>query len=368
MRGRLNDGRTSAVHDVRLIVDPEAGSLRFEPFVDGAATPDLWPLAQIRLIERTAQGARLAVEGRDGARLQVGAEARDFLKLHCPNLDRRPKAYWSGGRVLLWIVLAFGGLFGTLFVLLPRVAHQAAVILPGSLDRQLGASSEQGMVAMLGFSGKPVQRCVLPSGLAALDRLTQRLAAAGGLPATPRVTVLNSPVVNAFALPGQRILLLSGILDRAEGPSAIAGILGHEMGHVAHHDPTEALVRNAGMGLLLGIAMGDVFGGSSAGIATLMLTRSAYSRAAEQAADGFALATLAAAGIESLPLARFYGRIGREQAASGTLVPSLLSTHPDPGDRQARVEREGRAGSRALSDEDWSALLRICDELAPDES
>ena len=366
MRGRLNDGRTSAVHEVRLVVDPDAGLIRFEPDAGQAAAPEPWPLGDIRLVERTAQGARLAVEGRDGARLQVGIEARDFLALHCPNLHRRTKGHWSGLRVALWVVLAFGGLLGTLFVLLPLVAHQAAIVLPRALDRQLGTSSEQAMVAMLRLSGREVRRCVLPSGVAALDRLATKLAVAGGLPETPRITVLNSPIVNAFALPGQRILLLSGVIDRSEGPSVIAGILGHEMGHVAHHDPTEALVRNAGMGLLIGVAMGDIFGGSSAGIAPLLLTRNAYSREAERAADGFALATLAAAGIESQPLARFYSRIGREQAKSGVIIPSLLSTHPDPGDRQARVEREGRPGARAMSDEDWGAVLRICDRLAPD--
>ena len=367
MRGRLNDGRTSAVHEVHLVVDPEAGYVRFEPAVEAAAVPEPWPLARIRLVERTGQGARLTVEGWEGARLQVDAEARDFLTLHCPDLHRRPKANWSGLRVAMWVVLAFGGLVGTLFVLLPRVAHQAAIVLPGSLDRQLGASSEKAMLTMLQLSGRAARRCVQPAGMAALDRLATRLAAAGGLAETPRVTVLNSPVVNAFALPGERILLLSGIIDRAEGSSTIAGILGHEMGHVAHHDPTEALVRNAGMGLLIGVAMGDLFGGSSAGIATLMLTRNAYSREAEQAADGFALSTLAAAGIDSQPLGRFYSRIGREQAASGVLIPSLLSTHPDPGDREARVAREGHGGASAMSNEDWSALLRICDQLAPDK-
>lgn len=223
MRGRLNDGRTSAVHEVRLVVDPDAGVVRFEPTVEDAPVPEPWSIAQVRMVERTAQGARLTVEGRD-VRLQVGVEGRDFLALHCPNLHRRPKAHWSGLRIALWMLLAFGGLFGTLFVLLPRVAHQAAIVLPRSLDRQLGASSERGMVAMLHLSGKPVQRCVLPAGVAALDRLAATLTAAGGLPEKPRITVLNSPVVNAFALPGQRILLLSGILDRSEGPSAIAGL------------------------------------------------------------------------------------------------------------------------------------------------
>ncbi|HEV2676800.1 MAG TPA: M48 family metallopeptidase [Aliidongia sp.] len=367
MRGRLNDGRTTAVHDVHLTVDPDAGQLRFEPAADGAVRLEPWPLADVRVVERNGQGARLTVGGWEGARLQVGVEARDFLALHCPNLHRRPRARWSGGRVALWCLLAVVGLTGTLFVLLPRVAHQAALVLPASLERQLGASSERGMVSMLTLGGTPIRRCVAPTGQAALDRLGARLATAGGLAEAPRIAVLDSSIVNAFALPGHRVLLFSGLLDRAEGPSAIAGILGHEMGHVAHHDPTEALVRNAGLGLLVGVATGDLFGGSTAGIATLLLTRNAYSREAERAADGFALTTLAAAGIESLPLARFYRRIGREAAASGALVPSLLSTHPDPGDRQARVEREGHDGAPAMDDKDWQALLRICDKQAPDE-
>ncbi len=354
------------MHQVRLVVDPEAGFVRFEPVDEGAATPDPWPLDRMRLVERTRQGARLTVEGLEGTRLQVDAEAHRFLALHCPLLHRRPKGRWSLDRVALWSLLAIIGFAGTLFVLLPGVAHRAALVLPSSIDRRLGKSSEQGMLTILRLSGKPVLECTEPAGRAALDRLTQRLAAAGGLSPVPRVTMLNSSVVNAFALPGDRILLLNGILERSEGPSAVAGILGHEMGHIAHHDPTEAIVRDASLGLLIGVAMGDVFGGSSAGIATLMMTRSAYSREAERAADGFALSTLAAAGIESLPLARFYGRIGREQAAATALVPSLLNTHPDPGDRQARVEREGRPGASAMSDEDWAALLRICDRVAPD--
>ncbi|GGF36881.1 metalloendopeptidase [Aliidongia dinghuensis] len=365
MRGRLFDGRTSAAHEVRLVVDPDAGLLRFEPEAAEARGPDPWPLAQIRTIERTASGARLGVEGIEGARLQLGAEARDYLAPHCPNLRRRPRSRWSGVRVALWCVLAIVGLGATLFVLLPMFAHQAALVLPRGIDRQLGESSERGFASMLGLSGKPVRRCMAPAGLAALDRLTARLAQAGGLPETPRVVVLDSRVINAFALPGERILLLSGVINRAENAPAVAGILGHEMGHIAHHDPTEALVRNAGMGLLVGIAMGDIFGGSSAGIATLMLTRNAYSREAERAADGFALRALATAGIDAMPLGRFYGRIAREQAASGVLVPSLLSTHPDPGDRQARVEREGRPGDAAMSNEDWKAFLGICDELGP---
>jgi hypothetical protein len=46
------------------------------------------------------------------------------------------------------------------------------------------------------------------------------------------------------------------------------------------------------------------------------------------------------------------------------VIPTLLSSHPDPGDRQALVEREGKPGGPALGDEEWKALLRICDEEA----
>jgi predicted Zn-dependent protease len=250
-------------------------------------------------------------------------------------------------------------------VLLPRLAHQVAAILPVSLERRLGETSERGLATVLGFSRGSARRCDLPSGAAALDGLAARLAQAGGLQATPRVTVFSSPLVNAFALPGNRIVLLSGLLDRAEGPEAIAGVLGHEMGHIAHHDPTEAVVRNSGLGLVIGIATGDLFGGSSAGIAALLLTREAHSRDMERAADGFALSTLAAAGIDSRPLGRFYGRLARERRSNGTAVPQLLSTHPDPGDRQARVEREGRLGGPAMDDAAWQALLRICDRQVP---
>jgi len=137
LRGRLNDGLTSTVHEVHLTVDPDAGLLRFEPVREGASAPEPWPLRLIRLIERTKTVARLTVEGRDGTRLAVDLAAREFLALHCPDLGRRARGYWSGGRVALWSVLSLGGLCLTLFVLLPLFAHQVARILPASIERGL---------------------------------------------------------------------------------------------------------------------------------------------------------------------------------------------------------------------------------------
>jgi predicted Zn-dependent protease len=50
--------------------------------------------------------------------------------------------------------------------------------------------------------------------------------------------VLASPVPNAFALPGGRIYLLNGLLQKAESADEIAGVIAHEMGHVSHRDQT----------------------------------------------------------------------------------------------------------------------------------
>src|ERR1700758_2594069 len=100
-------------------------------------------------------------------------------------------------RVAAWVVLALAGFLCTLFLLLPRFAHQTAVMLPRSIDRQLGISSERGMATMLQLAGEPARRCVQPAGAAALRRLMARLASAGGLAEVPEVVVLNSPIVNA---------------------------------------------------------------------------------------------------------------------------------------------------------------------------
>ncbi len=104
-------------------------------------------------------------------------------------------------------------------------------------------------------------------GRAALDKLVGKLAAAAQLPFPLRVDVVRRSEPNAFALPGGHIYVYQGLIDRAQSPDELAGVLAHEMGHVAHRDGTRTVLQTAGLSFLFGMMLGDFVGGGAVVIA-----------------------------------------------------------------------------------------------------
>ena len=87
------------------------------------------------------------------------------------------------------------------------------------------------------------------------------------MPHPLRPAVLRVRVPNAVALPGGRIYVFQGLIDKAESPDELAGVIGHEIGHVAHRDGTRAVLQSAGLSFLLGMLLGDFVGGGAVVIA-----------------------------------------------------------------------------------------------------
>ena len=175
--------------------------------------------------------------------------------------------------------------------------------------------------------------------------------------------VIRSPEVNAFAAPGGRVAILSGLLESASGPDEVAAVLAHELGHVAHRDGLRAVLRQAGTQGLLTLFAGDLAGGSLAGLTQMALAAS-YSREMEVEADAFAHDMLTDAGLPTTALASFFRRLQREQGEPGEGMARHFASHPN---FTARIEaaltadqRRGGAWRPALEDADWIALKEIC--------
>ncbi len=334
--------------------------------LDGEAIVDRWPLDEIRLVERPIKGSpvRYRRADRDGPRLAAAWESLDLIAPHCPDLSRVPVRERHAARLALWIGAGILSLIGLMLFSLPYFARQLAAVFPPSLEARIGTGTERAIRTLLG-GGSELRTCYTPAGRAALNRLARRLADAADLAPPPRIVVLDSPILNALALPGNRVLVLRGLLDKAPGPDALAGVLGHEFGHIAHRDPMEAAIRQSGLSILIGLLVGDIYGGSAIGGAALVLLNTAYTRDAEAAADRAALATLDSAGIDSTGMADFFHMVGEEEAKSGgNSLPAFMMTHPDPGDREAMFRQNAQghphAGEPAMSDADWQAIRAIC--------
>lgn len=153
--------------------------------------------------------------------------------------------------------------------------------------------------------------------------------------------VLNSPVANAFALPGGYVYITRGLLGYLENEAQLAVVLGHETGHVAaRHASQQALEQQVGQIALIGgaVAGQELLGvpGQSilnlGGQAAKYLFLS-YSRDDEREADRLGVEYAAMQHYQAKDAAGFFGALKRLTQQSGQSIPDWQSTHPDPSER-----------------------------------
>jgi Zn-dependent protease with chaperone function len=365
VEGRYSDGKRAVSTLVRVRLDHDHLTLTHS---DGAIVA-IWPLVDVRLIDDLARHAP--------ARLAPGPERDERLSVTSSDLvaelkRRNRKVYRDVyGKSREWkLVLWWGGgaiasLVALFTIILPLFAHQLARLVPESLERRMGAWMADLVIAQFGPKEKAKALCDAPQGVAALDRLAQRLAQAMPPRTELTVRVVNSKIVNALALPGGQVLFFRGLIDKAASPNAVAGVLAHEIAHVDLRHATEVTIQKTTTGVLVGMLMGDVVGFSVLGSLAQELIGSRYTREAETAADARAVAMMRAAGLATHPFAIFM-----EQMQSGEGGPlnmlAYLASHPPSPERAARIRAGGAEGAVALTQAEWTALKTICPTSAPD--
>jgi predicted Zn-dependent protease len=157
--------------------------------------------------------------------------------------------------------------------------------------------------------------------------------------------ILDSPIINAMALPGGHIYVTRGMLAHLNSEDQLAVVLAHEVGHVAaRHAARQTWQQRLGQGLLLGGAiLGQTVLGLPAeqilnlGATAAQLIFLRYSREDELEADRLAVEYSSLAGYNAGEAANFFRTLARIQEKEGQGLPNFLSTHPDPGDRIQRI-------------------------------
>jgi predicted Zn-dependent protease len=333
-------------------------SLRFADaleIVGGDAVLARWPYEAIRRREAQPGVLRLGVTvGPDLARLDVtDLELQQQLALQCHDLDREREERGGTWKIVGWSLAAATSLALAAIFLVPLAAERLAGLVPAPLERRLGAAVDNQVRSMFGAG-----TCTSPAGDAALAKLTRELVRTSLQSVRADVAVLRSAIPNAIALPGERVYLFDGLLRRAENPDEIAGVLAHELGHVAHRDSLKRLLQTGGTSFLLGLLFGDVTGGAAIIIAARTMIDGSYSRDAERRADAFAADTMLALGRSPQPMGFLLRRIDKK----GGIVPPFLPSHPVTEERlQALGSRPvERMGPPLLSDDEWRALQAIC--------
>ncbi|MEZ5775769.1 MAG: M48 family metallopeptidase [Hyphomicrobiaceae bacterium] len=265
-----------------------------------------------------------------------------------------------------WLVLTalVAAIVGGIWALDLSPAKAVARLLPDPVRNAIGERAAEAFT-----DGHPV--CTDPRGTEALARLAARLSAASGTDRPFHVRVVDWDIVNAFALPGEQIVISTGLIDAAETPDEVAGVLAHEMGHGIEYHPEAGIIRAVGVSA----GMELVFSGSSSTLGNIggAVLQLRYSRGAEREADAHAIRILKEAGISVKPLAGFFRRLSALEGSDGdhktdedsltTSAADIFSTHPPTPERIEEVEKvEDYPATPSVTDEDWAAIRHICSE------
>jgi len=180
-----------------------------------------------------------------------------------------------------------------------------------------------------------------------LNDVGRRLAAlAPGAKYPYQFKLVNVSEVNAFALPGGFMFVNRGLIEAASSEGELAGVMAHEISHVALRHGTnqasKASLAQAGLGVLGGATGGSglsqVIGAVGGfGLNAVFLK---FSRKAEEQADIVGTQILAKAGYDPMDMARFFEKLRKEGGSDPGKMEQFFSSHPAPADRAARVKKE----------------------------
>lgn len=360
--GRFSDGRSAAASDVHLRLT-ERGVVIDVP---GAAAPLVWPYGALQAGEPLtphAVDALITYSYMPGATLFVpeGTFARRLAQL-APHLTAKAQRWrharpWIYGAVAIVVV----SVLLSLSSLSP--ARAIASMLPDSVRMRLGQQVVSSMTANR-------RTCTEAAGKEALDKLVKRLSDATGQSKPFNVIVVDWGLLNAFASPGEQIVLTRGLINKAEGPDEVAGVLGHEMGHGIRLHPETGIVRAIGLSAAVELMVGG--GGGTLGNVGMLLAQLSYTRDNEREADDMALEILKRAKISHRGFADFFKRLSEiEEKAGGRTVASMdiLRTHPQTEERRRHIAMQPDYPSTpSLTKEEWQALRTICGTAKPDDS
>ena len=335
----LFDGRSARRHEIAIGRD--AGDLLI---VHETGAIERIALAALERQGSGPWGDRLVRPDQPGWRLDIPGGLPTALAAALPAPHRYGR--WIDRMGLGRAAVAFAAISAALVGVVLTAPQWLGPLVPLPLERRIGE-------ALVGDLASAT--CHTPAGDAALAKLMASVDLPGQAPV--RAQVLKVGMINAAALPGNRVVLFSGLFDEMKDPDAVAGVVAHELGHARKRHVMQALLRELGLSVVLAGTSGTV------PVQLAKVTGLRYSREAEAEADAFARDRLAAAAISPAATGAFFAKAAKEEPAGPWMV--MLASHPASADRAkafgGAVDRSRRYRS-ALSPAEWQALSRMCDE------
>lgn len=252
---------------------------------------------------------------------------------------------------------------------------QSCQVNPVTGKRQLAFMSEEKEIA-LGKSYDPqvvaeMGKYENPQMAQFLSEKGNAMAAISERPNLPwKFTLIDSPVVNAFAVPGGFVYFTRGIMAHFNNEAQFAGVLGHEIGHVtARHTVAQQARQTVGqLGAIGAMVLSPQIASQGESLMqSMQMLFLKYGRDAESQSDELGVKYSTQIGYDAKEMAGFFGTLDRLTGGSENRVPEFQSTHPDPANRKVRVGQLAAAaqaetpGQKFIVDRD--GYLRLIDGM-----
>lgn len=316
---------------------------------DGSNAMINWLLKDVEVsFDLSSQQSRLRHVAYTGGELLIkGNDALDTIK----SMQAEQKKAWykkSSGQEWIRNSLLFLGILGVLFLLylliVPWLSQKLASRVSIKTEKQLGD-------AVYDALGLPGQEDTAKSYI--LNEFFTRMDVPTAY--SIKITVVNDNVVNAFALPGGRIVVYSALLKEIRSYPELAALLSHEFTHINNKHSTKSIFRRLGSKVFLGLLFGR-FGAVTSVVVNHAdnLKSLKYSRSLEKEADMDGLAILTKRGIDPKGFSDLFYHLN--EAGPTNNIPEFLGSHPDVNKRIAYIQ-EASKGAAVKEDLQLKAIF-----------
>ena len=321
------DGQSSVPHQIEVLSNENINELRLQ-FADGSSF--VWYVADLSF-EQYGNSLEIRNNHFAGAILKTTDElfSTQFFKAmrREKKVDIHHRLLSIGFRKIVAIAVLLLALIVVSYIyLLPPAAERAAVLLPESFDTALGNAAMR--IHLNENRIDSVRTQLLEEFASNIDfKNTREL----------HFTVIESSIINAFALPNGQIVVFTGLLDRLRDANELAALLAHEAAHINYRHSIKMLSRNLAGYFLISLLLSDV-----SGIMAVLADNAhqlhslAYSRRFENEADAQGLAILMKNGIDPNGKVQLFSLIESLERIS---IPEILRTHPLTEGRRENMER-----------------------------
>ncbi|MFK7114314.1 M48 family metallopeptidase [Flavobacterium oreochromis] len=324
------DGVSSKPHHIELFLDRKKNCLYFENEGKGWLN---WSIHEVKL---TSQSNLVSLHYNLDISQSIQITDQKFIKDFKQYLsdNRQLDWYQKAGKLNLGVLLSVAIVLFVFIIIsylyvVPWFGEKAAILLPESFDDELGKSAFHHFILTENKNQKE-------------SKLLQEFSDNLNLNNTKKLhlTVVNSPIVNAFALPDGNVVVYKRMLDKISTYEELAALIGHETAHINNRHSVKLLCRDLSGYLFLSAILGDINGIMSIiGQHADSLYSLSFSRNFEKESDEEGFKLMLANKINPRGMIKLFEALEEEEHQEGINVPEFLSSHPITQDRIKTIQK-----------------------------